>query len=172
MRTRLTVTLALCLAANAGADVLPPGHKTVAHDIFIEGMEAFPEYAFFVGPLSMTGGVQEVMPGHSLSFYKFAAPLLWAVRKPVAETPTLSELRDSSNPRSEKPFFVISSVPRSDPTTRIRTTFTVKSVEKGVIHLERSDKRSSREREPSDRVLALLSLAGVLGLAVLSRPSR
>lgn len=172
MRTWMTVSLVLCLAALAGADVIPPGEKPVAHQIFIAGTEAFPDYEFFVGPTTMAGELKKVIPGQALSFYKFAAPLLWAVKKPVAKTPTLSELQKSTSPRSEKPFFMVDTLPVSDPTTNIRTTYTVTSIEDGVVHLERAEKRSSLGPEPSDRVLALLALLGALGLVILAGRSR
>ena len=172
MRLRATAVLAFAVAAPVSSDVIPPGHKPVVHDILIAGTERFPEYTFFVAPTSMAGGVHRVRPGQPIRFYKLASPRLWAVKGPVPATPTLLDLDQPGNPRSSETFHQASTVPELDPTSRIRTTVTVKSIDKGVLRLERVDKRSRSPEQPSDPALALLALIGVLGLTSIARSRR
>ncbi|MBN1477703.1 hypothetical protein JXA47_13195 [Candidatus Sumerlaeota bacterium] len=143
MRQHSAATLALAailaLAAPlAQADIIPDGYHGVSHDFVIEGIDQFPGLTFYVHPLWMGGGVEQLSEGEAFSFYKFASPHLIAVPASAAiqATDIGALLEDPALPRTERPFTCVSSAPDSDPTRRIVSTFRVTGIEGQVIHLQ------------------------------------
>jgi hypothetical protein len=169
MRVHLLL-LSLAIASQAGADILPEGSKAVSHQILVEGLDRFPDYTFFIFPTTMTGAASRVSSRVPLTFYKFAGPRLYALRNPAPEHPDRKIFADSATPRSKDSFHLISSVPKADKTSTIKTRYRVKAISGALIELELlKEERLSSRTDPDDLFLAGLSALGFLALGIAAR---
>jgi hypothetical protein len=167
MRLPALTLLAAALAGHANGDEIPPGYKTVSHGIYVEGLERFPGYDFYIFPTRVMDGADRVVSGRPLSFYKLSGPRLYALRRPAPQKPDKAVFSRPEVPRSEEPFRMISTVPQADSTRAIKTIFKVNAIEGAVIKLERvKEERISGSEAPRDSVLVALSACGILALAL------
>lgn len=162
---------AVGLAIPTAADVIPPGHKAIRSTTVVRGLDAFPEWAFFLYPTTLSGTSQRLSEGSALSFYKYAGPHLYAARLPVPDTRDAAFFQRGDLARSKEAATVPRTVPESDPTTSVETTWRVKAIKDNVIELEVTVKtnRRSAAAEPGTAPLAALAGAAVVGLLLTRR---
>jgi len=136
-RTVILLLLIGLVIAPAAADVIPPGQKTVSSCFEIGNTGEYPDYLFIAFPLSMSGGYAVMKPGDCVSFYKFASPSLYAVKRDAFnETAAGEGGQISSNYFSSDPGVIPSgiairgsaTVAENSPVKSISTIYTITSV--------------------------------------------
>jgi hypothetical protein len=129
--------LLLLMVAPAAADILQPGTKGIDSCSEIDNTAAFPDYLFIAFPLTMNGEYAIMEPGDCISFYKFASPSFYAVKRD-----TFNETAAAAGGRISATYFVsdpgvipshvylrgASIVAENSPVTKIVTIFTITSV--------------------------------------------
>lgn len=174
-RRRLLASLlvAACVAIPAGADVIPPGHRTIPSRTMVEGLDGFPGWAFFAYPTRISDGSVRVRQGVPVTFYKFASPYLYAARLPVPDEPDRAFFERPEVARSKDRLAGggARTVPESDRRSGITTTYRVKAINGKVIDVEVAVKETTRSAWVRPPAAALLGLAGVglVGLLVVRR---
>ena len=68
MRTLLLCSTVLALASEAAPDILPPGHKSVRHQLALEIGEGQAEAKFVAWPIAGLRGAGLIEPGQPFSF--------------------------------------------------------------------------------------------------------
>src|SRR3954471_5337152 len=85
----LIVVLLACLIGMGdpvSADILLPNQKQLNYCFEVTGMDAYPDYVLLAYFSRATGGHTTVDTGKCVSFYKLAAPMLYAMRKSLYAT--------------------------------------------------------------------------------------
>ncbi len=112
----------------AYADVIPPDYHFVDHQIYIDNIDEYDGYQFFIYPTTMSGELPESMAYMDSSevpvFYKFAEAHLYAVKKADMENRTPEEFLPLAL-KSQEPFGRIDTLPNTDPRTSIESHYTV-----------------------------------------------
>ena len=124
MRRQLAVLL--CLAAlwrptPATADILPPGHHGIAHELVFEPSPLFDNHQLVAAPIRGFQGVHAVTPGQPFDFSKYGTRLyLFPKSEPLPQEFDRQHFADL--PGAELPIGHVSSVPIISPTTSAITT--------------------------------------------------
>ncbi len=163
---KILLTLVL-FAGFAYADVIPEGEHPVTNNIYIDNIDEYPLYKFFIYPTSMSGGAAWVETTKVPGFYKFAQPKLYAVE---AETVLDITAENFTPPEtalvSDNTFGLISTLPDSDSRSEVDTHYSITpEIGKGRILL--TQKSVTPEPQPQkelDYVLLLVTLG--IGLIV------
>ena len=171
MNARVFIMLFAMLGA-ASADVILPEEHTVEHRLYINNLDDYDEYEFFIYPTHMTKNVSEGSAFFTSSevprAYKFALPRLYAVKKTDMENRSIEEYFEDAL-KSDIGLGRISSLPNSDPRTSIETYYNI-SIHEGELTLleilERDECEAQHEcPEPEpDYVFPMLTLG--VGLLV------
>lgn len=137
MDMRHLLVLAIMMSSIAYADVLSPDYHTVDHKLYIDNIDEYEEYQFFIYPVEMAPGT--ISQGMRLldfseipMFYYMVSPHLYAVEKIDMENRTPEEYFPLAL-KSKEPLNVTTALPNTDPTTRIETHYTVSMVGEELV---------------------------------------
>ncbi len=163
------VALLLAVAAPAGADILPDGHKGVRHEIRFEGMdrEAFAGVRFVLYPTDVSGHWLEVAAGKPVAFYHLAGPRLYAVKDAIPEDEKKRETFFAALPRSE-PIGLRNTLPESDPRARIATTYRIAAIDGLAVALEKREEAWDADGERVESGKGSAALPGFLGTSAIA----
>jgi hypothetical protein len=142
MDWRKVILVMVMVFGMSSADIIMPAYHYVQHNLYLDNIEDYDEYQFFIFPNHMTENVTE---GTSLmstskvpSFYKFASPHLYAVKKTDMANKTLEEYFPLALKRDES-LSVIDSLPDTDPRTEIETHYTVEIKDSKLLLTEKQN---------------------------------
>jgi len=148
MNNKLMLVLAIMLG-TVHADVIPMGEHSVSHRLFIDNIDEYEEYQFFIFPTHVTNDISEgiaLMDSDEIpGSYKLADTHLYAVKKSDMEGKTPEEYFPLAL-KSEQWLGRISTLPDNDPTTEIETHYEVK-IENETLSL------TEIETEKRERIL-------------------
>lgn len=176
--TRQLLLAALCAVLCSpplAADVLPPGHRGVRHELVLQASDGVGGPTLVATPVRGFGGVTTLEPGVPFSFSTKYGTRVYALPAgaPVPEDP--DAVRASALAVGDVPVSEVTSTPLASPLTRVLTTLRVASIEDGEIVLEVVDERrlSAGGVEVRTGLLAgALALVACVGLFALWRLRR
>ena len=138
------------LAGLAHADVVLEGYHPVTHRIYIDNIDEYGEYQFFICPTFVGGGAALLDSSEVPGFYKLVSPKLYAV--PKGELPANFSEEGFVPPagalESNTELHVTDSLPDDDPRTEIETHYLI-SIEDGKIILTEAGEDPAPE-EPGE----------------------
>ena len=153
------------LLGFAHADVMLEDHHPVTHNIYIDNIDEYSEYQFFVYPTFVGGGAALLTSSEVPGFYKLISPKLYAV--PKDEMPANFSAEGFMPPwnalESDIELHRTDSLPNSDPRTEIETHYEV-SIEDGVLVLTKAGEEPRPPERGPDYYLLLVGLG--LGLVL------
>jgi hypothetical protein len=126
------------------ADILMPNQKQLNYCFEVTGMDTYPDYVFLAYFSRATGGHTTVDTGQCVSFYKLAAPMLYAMRKSLYATNQPPSDRQAemtyftTNPnliRSDIGIHNPGAVGKSDPVDGIVDVFHVASLDDSKLNV-------------------------------------
>lgn len=135
--TLLAVVCTVCLApAMAAADLVPPGHKNVRHELVFEDSELFARHRIVAAPIAGFKGVARVEPGVPFSFSTKYGTRLYVLPEDVTEVEAFdrdafAEWIHCLPPRSEMRTVVMTS-----PVARAETVLRLVSVDDTGLVIE------------------------------------
>jgi hypothetical protein len=165
-------------APPLAADILPPGHRDVRHELVLEELSPGEGWTMVVTPVRGFGGVSVIEPGVPFTFSSKYGTRVYALPgdAPVPEDP--DAVRALALAVGDLPVAEVSSTPLVSPLTRVLTTLRVVSVEEGRVVLEVVDERRLGAGGLEVRTgllvatLALVACAGLVALWALRRRAR
>lgn len=142
--TRPLLRAALCVALCApplAADVLPPGHRGVRHELVLRASDGVGGPTLVATPVRGFGGVTVLEPGVPFSFSAKYGTRIYALPAgaPVPDDP--DAVRAGALAVGDVPVSEVTSTPLVSPLTRVLTTLRVVSIEDGRVALEVLDER-------------------------------
>ncbi len=127
--------LLLSALAFLAPDVLPPGHKSVRHEMAVEGTVPA-GFRLVASPVRGFGGVHEVQSGQPFSFSSKYGTRLYLLPLDQPLPSQWSEAWLEQHPHSDT-FAEVASVPAGTPLARVLTTWRIDGVDGQAIRLER-----------------------------------
>ena len=166
LRTLALLSLTLHLAPAARADIKPPGHAGLLHELAFEGLEANPEFDFYLIPppgwddsrppiaLSEGAGVSSLY--HLLTYELAAVPAGFDGELPTGEPSEADAGGEqpagaSWSARSERSFEVDNTVSQLSKVRSRKTIYRVTGIADGVIQVEHT---RTEERDADGELLA------------------
>lgn len=126
----------VCLTTNQGkADVLPPGDKSIEHQLVFESSPLFDDYRLVAAPIRGFEGVHVVVPGQPFQFSSKYGTRFYLI--PESDTEDLKFDREYFDhwPSSLPPVSQIPSVPITSPVASAVTTVRFADVQDGKPHI-------------------------------------
>ena len=162
MDAKITFVL-LMLLGFTFADVIPLGYHSVTHHLYIDNIDEYSNYTFFIYPTSMSGGATVLDSDKIPGFYKFAMPKLYAV-------PVGTDLGNISSEDFEPPADALVSeelertdtLPDTDTRTEIETHYNLSIEGDELILTELPGEGPQQDYCPLTIGLAVALLAGCL----------
>jgi hypothetical protein len=113
----------MCLIANLGkADILPPGHKNIDHQLVFESSPLFDEYCLVAAPIRGFSGFHIVVPGQPFHFSSKYGTRLYLIPKSVAADLKFDREQFDQWPSTLPPVSQIASVFKGSPIDSAVTT--------------------------------------------------
>jgi hypothetical protein len=137
--TRPLLLAVLCAALCApplAADVLPPGHRDVRHELVLEAGDALGGRRLAVTPVRGFGGVTVIEPGLPFTFSSKYGTRIYLLPSDVPVPDDPDAVRALALAVGDLPVAEVSSTPVISPLTRVLTTLRVVSIEEGRVVLE------------------------------------
>jgi len=164
LRTLALLSLTLHLAPAARADITPPGYTGLHHELAFEGLEAFPEFDFYLipppgwndsrPPIALEEGAGVAGLYHLLTYVLVAVPAGFDGELPTGEPsdPDAGEqpAGASWSARSERSFDVDSTVSQLSKVRSRKTIYRVAGVVDGIIQVEHT---RTEERDADGKLL-------------------
>lgn len=166
----LVGVLLATIVPAASADVLAPGQKSIQHQYFLEGMDAFPDHRFLYYPVHLSGW-KVIEEGEGFSWYHLHNARIYAVPK-TKELPDRDAGDDwlADMPVTEESFSMQNSVNIANPAESRKSIYRVASVANGVVRVEvvHDTLRDEKEEvvEPGDVRPSYIMAAGLAGFAL------
>jgi len=166
LRTLALLSLTLHLAPAATADITPPGYTGLHHELAFEGLEAFPEFDFYLipppgwsdsrPPIALAEGAGVGRLYHLLTYELVAVPAGYDGELPTDEPSEADAGGEqpagaSWSARSERSFEVDSAISQLSRVRSRRTIYRVTGVVDGIIQVEHS---RTEERDADGELLA------------------
>lgn len=132
--------IAIMMLSVAYADVIAPDYHFVDHRLYIDNVDEYQEYQFFIYPTEMAPGTisQGIAVLHSSEipmFYYMASPHLYAVKKTDMENRTPEEYFPLAL-KSKESFSLTNALPNTDPRTELETHYMVSMVGEELVLAE------------------------------------
>ncbi|NYZ77503.1 hypothetical protein H0O02_04290 [Candidatus Micrarchaeota archaeon] len=151
------------LAGFAYADVISPDEHPVTNNIYVDNIDEYPLYQFFIYPTSMGGGAAMLDSTKVPSFYKFAQPKLYAVEVESRLNVTAEGFVPPADALvSDTAFTVTSTLPNSDPRTSIDTHYRI-SIKVNRLTLAEVSPEPAEKGPDYAMFLAMLGVGLVIG---------
>jgi hypothetical protein len=128
--------LGLAMVTPALADLIPPGHKGVTHQLVFVDSAALAQHRLVAAPVRGLQGTTEVVAGQSFSFSSKYGTRLYVIPKDIKPLPEFDRELYSQWPSAEPPVSEIRSVPLVSPVASILTTVRLVDVTSGLPILE------------------------------------
>ena len=113
----------VCLIANEGkADILPPGYRSISHQLVFESSPLFDDYCLVAAPIRGFGGIHVVVPGQPFQFSSKYGTRLYLIPESVAEKLKFDREYFDQWPSTLPPVSEIRSVPLISPVASVVTT--------------------------------------------------
>jgi hypothetical protein len=128
--------LLVCLITKQGnADILPPGHKSITHELVFESSSLFDDHCLVAAPIRGFEGVHIVVPGQRFHFSSKYGTRFYLI--PESETKDLNFDRENFDhwPSTLPPVSQIPSVPVTSPVASAVTTLRFTDVQDGTPHI-------------------------------------
>ena len=150
----------ILLAGFACADIISPTEHPVTHNLYIDNIDEYGQYQFFIYPTSMSGGAYLFTSTKIPGFYKFAQPKLYAVLK--SDMPANISDEGFVPPEdalvSAEVLSRTDTLPNTDFRTELETHYTV-TIEGGTLFL---NEVVTPEEPGPDYVMLLVGLGAGL----------
>ncbi len=163
----LALLLALLCAPNpTPPDVLPPGHKSVRHELVLDWGDDLGGYRLFAYPTRGFHGHHEIRRGEPFTFSSKYGTKIYALPAARAFPEQRDEVAALACPSAPVPVAQVSSVAMSDPVARIETRVQVeRATADGLEFTVLGTRRLGADgQETSGLDFLLLGLVAAIGL--------
>ncbi len=124
------------IAAPVLADLIPPGHKGVTHQLVFVDSPALAQHRLVAAPIRGLHGAEEVSAGHPFEFSSKYGTRLYLIPEDVMPLPEFDRELYSQWPSEEPPVGEITSVPMISPVASIVTKVRLVSATSGPPKME------------------------------------
>lgn len=160
----LAVVVSLLFLGDAQADLIPPGHKSIKHQLVFLDSPLLTEHRLIAAPVRGFGGFSEVKAGHPFYFSSKYGTKIYAVPKDYQPPTRYSPGEALPFPHSEPPTNSITSVSLLQNTSRIETHCRLVAVTETSLEIEVTEE--IRFDELNNVTTGGLSLLGKIAISL------
>lgn len=160
----LAVVVSLLFLGDAQADLIPPGHKSITHQLVFLDSPLLTEHRLIAAPVRGFGGFSEVKAGHPFYFSSKYGTKIYAVPKDYQPPTRYSPGEALPFPHSEPPTNSITSVSLLQNTSRIETHCRLVAVTETSLEIEVTEE--IRFDELNNVTTGGLSLLGKIAISL------
>ncbi len=124
------------MAAPVLADLIPPGHKGVTHQLVFVDSPALAQHRLVAAPIRGLHGAEEVSAGHPFEFSTKYGTRLYLIPEDVIPLPEYDPELYAQWPSAEPPVGEITSVPMVSPVASILTKVRLVNATSGPPEME------------------------------------
>lgn len=153
------------------ADILPPGHRSVVHELVLLDGPAWKEWSFLAAPVRGFGGVAVLRAGEAFPFSTKYGTRIYAFAQGEVPPAELTETWKAAHSSAAPPVDEVAFVPVLSSLNRIVHTLSIEEVGAGTLRLALAGDERDHSWPPflTWLVLVLLVAAGLLGYLRLRR---